>query len=153
MSETRRRLHLLLALTTIVLAAACSSPAEKRQKARDGAAAPKEAGKELAVSDLGHGSEASARDAPADLTDPFGGGQLLFAESFEDEAFDSRGWYDSTGAALTTTDPAEGQRAFACVYPQGGTSCSGGTPGRHLFEPSESVYVSYYVKYSDNFAH
>lgn len=78
-------------------------------------------------------------------------GATLFQEDFEDTNFASRGWYDSTGGALSTTEHISGStRSFECRFPQGNTLCAGGTPQRHLFTPTDSVYVSYYVKYSAN---
>ncbi len=76
---------------------------------------------------------------------------ILVEEPFEDDQFGSRGWYDTTGGTISTSEHIPGSTAsFECVYPQGGTHCEGGTPGRHLFDETETVYVSYWVKYSAN---
>ena len=75
---------------------------------------------------------------------------VLFHESFEDTNFTSRGWYDVTGGA-TTGDHVDGVSAFDCRFLQGGNGCANGGPGRHLFDVTDTVYLSYYVKYSSNY--
>jgi hypothetical protein len=78
------------------------------------------------------------------------GGLILVQENFEDTSFASRGWYDGNGGALSTVEKFDGNGSFECRFSAGGTGCVGGTPRRHLFTPSQSVYVSYYVKHSTN---
>ena len=75
----------------------------------------------------------------------------LFQEPFEDTNYSSRGWYDSSGGTLTTSENVDGStKAFECRFLKGGQKCSGGTPGRVLFQETESVYVSYWIKHSTN---
>jgi len=71
---------------------------------------------------------------------------LVLQEGFEDASFASRGWYDSTGSVLSTAEKYTGTRSLECRFTVGGTSC--GSPGRHLFPVSDSVYISYYIKHS-----
>ncbi len=79
----------------------------------------------------------------------FGG--VLLQENFDDTNFSSRGWYDSTGGAISTAEHIPGSAAsFVCRFLPGGTDCSGGTPHRVLFTPTDTLYVSYWVKYSTN---
>jgi hypothetical protein len=77
---------------------------------------------------------------------------VLFQESFEDNNFNSRGWYDGTGGALSSTEHSPGS-AHSLQYHllQGGSTPLSGTPGRHKFTPTETLYISYWVKYSSNF--
>jgi hypothetical protein len=75
---------------------------------------------------------------------------LFVSESFEDTAFTARGWYDGSGATLSSTEKYAGTRSFECRFARGGTGCVGGTPRRHLFTDSDGVYVSYYIKHSAN---
>lgn len=75
---------------------------------------------------------------------------VLFEEKFENTSFASRNWYDISGGAISS-DCIEGSGSFECRYNQGGTGCASGGPGRHLFEETDSLYLSYYVKYSSNF--
>jgi hypothetical protein len=76
---------------------------------------------------------------------------LLFQDDFENTSFSSKGWYDIGGGTLSTTEHVAGSvRSLECRLLQGESTCSGGTPGRHLFTETDAVYVSYYVKYSAN---
>ncbi len=74
--------------------------------------------------------------------------RILFRESFEDTSFTSRGWYDGPRMEITSYEPS----------PAGGGSCvwhwrkagdvkPGGGGGRVLFEPVESVTLSFYMKH------
>lgn len=74
----------------------------------------------------------------------------LFKEDFEDSGFAGRGWYDITGAALSTAERYSGSRSFECRFTVGATKCVSGTPARRLFSASDSVYVSFYIKHSAN---
>lgn len=79
-------------------------------------------------------------------------GTLLFSEDFEDTNFESRGWYDAPSGALSSTEHIPGSsHSFECRFEQGATGCTGGAMARHLFTETESVYVSYWVKYSANY--
>ncbi len=76
---------------------------------------------------------------------------ILLIESFEDNNFASRGWYDFTSADVTNKEHIDNSKAcFECKFLKGQKKCSGGTPGRHLFQETDEVYVSYWVKYSSN---
>jgi hypothetical protein len=79
-------------------------------------------------------------------------GEILFVEHFEDTDFASRGWYDvRAGAVLTTDNPAPGtDQVLECTYEEGGQRCADGYPLRVEIEETESVYLSYWVRYSDN---
>lgn len=78
-------------------------------------------------------------------------GGVLFQEPFEDTNYSSRGWYDTNGGLLSSTEHISGStRSFECRFLQGSQKCSGGTPGRILFQETESVYMSYWIKHSTN---
>jgi len=80
------------------------------------------------------------------------GGTLLFQENFEDSNLGSRGWYDNTGATLSTTEHIAGSVSSAQYHwLKGATSPQGNGAQRHKFTASNSVYLSYYVKYSANY--
>jgi hypothetical protein len=79
-------------------------------------------------------------------------GTVLWQDPFEDTNFAARGWYDGTGGALSSTEKFSGARSFECRFAAGATNCAGGTSGRHLFTPTDSVYVSFYIKHSSNYA-
>jgi uncharacterized protein YjdB len=79
------------------------------------------------------------------------GGTLLFEEDFEDANLASRGWYDNTGAVLSTTEHIAGSVSSAEYrFLAGATTPTNGNAQRHKFTPSNSFYVSYNVKYSAN---
>lgn len=72
----------------------------------------------------------------------------FFTEEYEDTNFAARGWYDGATGALST-DAHSGAYSLECTYNSGGNNCV--APKRHKFTESDSVYVSYWVKYSSNF--
>ncbi len=81
------------------------------------------------------------------------GQTMLFQESFDDANFASRGWYDAAngGGAINTSVHIPGSTAsFECHWLSGGTHCDGGTPQRHKFTPSNSVYISFWLKHSSS---
>jgi len=76
---------------------------------------------------------------------------VLFQENFDDANFSARGWYDNTNVAVTTSDHVGASGGSALYhFPLGSTTPVNGGSIRHKFTPSNSVYVSYYVKYSAN---
>ena len=83
---------------------------------------------------------------------PPGNGTLLFSENFEDANIASRGWYDNTTVLLSTTEHVAGSNGSAQYrFLAGATTPTSGDAQRHKFTPSNSVYLSYYVKYSANY--
>ena len=94
------------------------------------------------------GSSAMAVTAPPP---PPPGGTVLFQEDFEDANLASRGWYDNTGAVLSTTEHIAGSNSSAQYrFLVGATVPTAGSSQRHKFTPSNSFYMSFYVKYSAN---
>jgi hypothetical protein len=79
------------------------------------------------------------------------GGTLLFEENFEDANLASRGWYDNTNVLLSTTEHIAGSTSSAQYrFLPGATDPTSGGSERHKFTPSNSFYLSFYVKYSAN---
>jgi len=75
----------------------------------------------------------------------------LFSESFEDNSFSSRGWYDNTNLQLSTVEHIPGSKSSVqFLFNTGAITPASGPAIRHLFDGSDSIYVSYYVKYSSN---
>lgn len=74
---------------------------------------------------------------------------VFFTEDFNDNNFTSRNWYDIVGS--TTIDTAVhapvGASAAKFHFNLAGTVPSAGYPGRHLFTPSATLYVSWYMKF------
>jgi uncharacterized protein YjdB len=82
---------------------------------------------------------------------PSGGGTILFQENFEDGNLASRGWYDNTSVQLSTAEHIAGSNSSAQYhFLVGAASPTSGGSQRHKFTPSNSFYVSFYVKYSTN---
>jgi hypothetical protein len=77
-------------------------------------------------------------------------GVVLFQEGFENSSFSTRGWYDSTGGALSTTEKFAGLSSLQCRFLAGATGCSGGNPSRIVFQASDSVYLSFYIKHNSS---
>jgi hypothetical protein len=74
---------------------------------------------------------------------------VLVTEEFDDTSFASRGWYDTNGGALSTVEHLPGSAAsYECRFAPGAMGCAGGSPGRHLFAATESVYLSFHIKHS-----
>jgi uncharacterized protein YjdB len=79
------------------------------------------------------------------------GGTVLFQESFEDNNLTARGWYDAGGAFTTTTaEHQAGSRSLQATFAQGASTPSSWHGVRHLFTPTNQVYMSFWVKYSSN---
>ena len=82
---------------------------------------------------------------------PPGGGTLLFQEDFENANMGARGWYDNTNVLLNTTEHVAGSTASAQYrFTAGANDPTNGSAQRHKFTPTNSLYISYYVKYSAN---
>jgi hypothetical protein len=76
--------------------------------------------------------------APADV---------LLNEGFDDGALAARGWYDAAGSAtISTTEKRTGAGALQLHWTTGSTGPHGAV--RRVFTPTETLYVSYWVKYS-----
>jgi hypothetical protein len=79
------------------------------------------------------------------------GGSVLFEENFEDANLASRGWYASTNLSISTTEHTAGSNASVQFhFLPGATGQAGTSAARHKFTASNSVYISYDVKYSSN---
>jgi hypothetical protein len=88
------------------------------------------------------------------IREPGGGppsGTVLFSESFDNANVASRGWYDNTNPAITTTNPHGGAGALQMAWQIGGDVPVQGGSIRHKFTGTDRLYVRYWVKYSANF--
>jgi len=73
----------------------------------------------------------------------------LVQESFNDTSLGARGWYDGRTPAISTTEYHSGGGSIEGHFLVGAQTSTASTK-RHLFTPTASVYVSYWVKYSTN---
>lgn len=71
-----------------------------------------------------------------------------FVESFENDRLTQRGWYDGDRFTLDR-DAAVGGRCLRFSFEKGKLIPSDSTGARRLFEPTESVYLSYRLKLSE----
>src|SRR5256712_7784826 len=79
------------------------------------------------------------------------GTSILFQENFADNAFAARGWYDNTSMVTTTAQHLPGSTAaLEAHFLAGATTPTWGGAARHLFPATPTLYVSFWVKYSDN---
>ena len=76
-------------------------------------------------------------------------GTILFQEAFDDANLSSRGWYDLSAPVISSVEAHSGAGSLETRYTLGATNTIGGAL-RVLFAPTETVYVSYWVKYSAN---
>lgn len=78
--------------------------------------------------------------------------KILFTVNFEDENFASRGWYDNLRGKITPLEHIEGSNySLELKFLKGASTPDGGTPGRVLFEETDEVCLTYWVKYSSNY--
>jgi hypothetical protein len=76
--------------------------------------------------------------------------RVLFREGFEDTNFASRGWYDGDATVVLSSEQhiPGSTKSFEIHFRAGDVSPA--TPRRHLFTESDSVYISFWVKFSPN---
>lgn len=78
-------------------------------------------------------------------------GTLLLQENFADGNIAARGWYDNTNLVLSTAEHIPGSASSAAfVFNAGATTPTSGGAMRKQFAESDSIYISYWVKYSSN---
>jgi hypothetical protein len=76
---------------------------------------------------------------------------VLFEDKFENGNLSDRGWFDNSSPVLTSTQAISGStKSIEFRFPVGATNPIAGGAMRKKFAESEAVYVSYYVKYSNN---
>ena len=73
---------------------------------------------------------------------------ILFSESFDDPNVVKRGWYDSVKIKISDKRAHAGAGCIAYEWEDGGKAV-GSRALRHLFEPTEVVYLRFYMKLSE----
>jgi predicted amidohydrolase len=76
--------------------------------------------------------------------------QVRFEEGFEDEELTERGWYDGGRFSIARSGARSGTGCLEYRWDAGTTTPASSTGVRRLFEPSETVYVRFWVKLSPN---
>ena len=74
---------------------------------------------------------------------------LLFAEEFDDPALHARSWYDGRQFVISDQAPFSGAGCIEYHWPAGATTPRSSAV-RRLFEPSESIYVRFRMRLSEN---
>lgn len=77
---------------------------------------------------------------------------MLLSETFDAPGFTARGWYDLPNDLSTApaTQRNTGGRALEWRWTPGSMNPLGTSSARHKFTPTDRVYVSYFVKYSES---
>ncbi len=73
---------------------------------------------------------------------------LLFSEGFDDDGLLDRGWYDGSRLTISSDNPVAGAGCMEYRWEEGGTSPANASGFRHLFEPTDVVYVRFYMRLS-----
>lgn len=73
-------------------------------------------------------------------------GTLLFSESFENNSYASRGWYDNSNQGTIVSGGQSGN-CLQWAWAKGATTPTNGGSMRMKFTPTDSLYLSYYVKF------
>jgi hypothetical protein len=77
---------------------------------------------------------------------------LFWEERFDDAMLGARGWYDNTAPQLSSTEHTTGStRSLMFRWAPGATTPVSGGAMRKKFPASNSLYVTYDVKYSSNY--
>lgn len=77
--------------------------------------------------------------------------QNLITESFENSDLPSRGWYDFTDIKISDREYHSGKGSVEYAWKKGESNPSSGGTMRRLFTPCDSLYVDFWIKYSDNY--
>src|SRR5215218_7947502 len=82
---------------------------------------------------------------------PLDPSKILFKESFDNADLTKRGWYDGDRFRIA----AEAHAGKGCIeydFPAGATKGQGSQAARHLFEPTDDIYLRFYLRLSKDFA-
>ena len=74
--------------------------------------------------------------------------KILFSESFDDDRLDERGWYDGTATRIIK-DSRRGEGCIEYEWTRGVYPVQGSSQKRRLFEPTEEVYIRFYIRLSE----
>ena len=77
---------------------------------------------------------------------------FLFTESFDDSQLLQRGWYDGSKFSISTQRPYAGSGAIEYSWQTGATVPFTSSGIRRLFEPTETIYVRFYIRLSQGWS-
>jgi predicted amidohydrolase len=75
-------------------------------------------------------------------------GIVLFRETFDDDRLPGRGWYDGRSFVIDRRGAKAGDGCIAYRWKPGATTPEGSSALRRLFEPTETVYVHFFLRLS-----
>jgi len=75
---------------------------------------------------------------------------ILFSESFDDSQLLKRGFYDGRNFVIDDKRPFKGKGCIEFHWKERGTTPAYSSGVRHLFEPTETVYLRCYIRLSEN---
>ena len=99
--------------------------------------------------DEGAGSPTVTRTISVEEPNPGPSPEILFEDGFESPDFTAQGWYDLGPWVQSTTESHSGNGSLEFHFNAGSVDPIGGY-GRHLFDETPTLYLSYWVKYSAN---
>jgi len=73
---------------------------------------------------------------------------VLFSESFDDSRLLQRDWYDGDKFTISAKEPYAGKGCVEYLWKAGTTNPASSSGIRHLFEPTNTVYLRFYIKLS-----
>jgi hypothetical protein len=73
---------------------------------------------------------------------------VLFGEGFDDPSLLKRGWYDGNRFAISDGKAFAGKGCIEYAWKDKGTTPAGSSGLRRLFEPTEVVYLRFYIRLS-----
>lgn len=73
---------------------------------------------------------------------------VFINETFDDSNLESRGWYDGTACRISL-DAEKGTGCIEYEWIKNVQPVQGSSSQRHLFNPSEEIYVRYYLRLSE----
>ena len=87
--------------------------------------------------------------APGAAAEP---ARVLFREGFDDDRLLERGWYDGSKFAISGSGPLAGEGCIEYRWKRDTTSPDSSSGIRRLFEPSDVVYVRFWIKLSEGWS-
>lgn len=84
----------------------------------------------------------------ANAAEPKKDSNILFSEGFDDARLLQRKWYDGSRFTISNKHPYKGKGCIEYHWKTGALTPSSSSGVRRLFEPTESVYLRFYIKLS-----
>jgi hypothetical protein len=75
---------------------------------------------------------------------------IFFAESFDDDSFAARAWFDDNSVPRSTTTQQHGTSSLQLTWTKGATNPNNVGLMRKTFTPSDKIYVKYYWRFNSD---